>query len=110
MASADFSLRPKTSPFQAQGEISPGKSIDLLRTTAGSTQRPLGHESFAVLRPLALVGRALYPISVRRPTDSLAASFSVALAGRRLAVRFGPCDQVPGGLSPPSQCPCRAIG
>ena len=27
---------------------------------------------------------------------------------RHLAVPLGPCDQVPGGLSPPSQCPCRA--
>ena len=58
--------------------------------------------------PLALVHHALYPIPVRRPTNSLTASFSVALAGRHLAGRFGSCDQVPRGLSPPSQCPCRA--
>ena len=108
MAAADFSLREIASPLQAQGEISPGKSIDLLRTTAGSTQLPLGHESFVVACPLALVHHALYPIPVRRPTDSLTASFSAALTGHRLAGRFGSCDQVPGGLTPPSQCPCRA--
>lgn len=108
MASADFSLREFASPFQAQGEISPGKNIDLLRTTAGSTQLPLGHESFVTFCPLALVHHALYPIPVRRPTDSLTASFSAALAGHRLADRFGSCDQVPGGLAPPSRCPCRA--
>ena len=37
MASADFSLRVSTSPFQAQGEISPGKNAILHRTTAGFT-------------------------------------------------------------------------
>src|SRR5690606_36019275 len=28
--------------------------------------------------------------------------------GRRVAVRFGPYDQVPGGLSPPDHRPCWA--
>ncbi len=28
--------------------------------------------------------------------------------GRALAVPLGCCDQLPGGLPPPSQCPCRA--
>ncbi|MFC5696649.1 hypothetical protein ACFPU0_13895, partial [Pseudomonas sp. GCM10022186] len=61
-ASADFSLRLVPSPFQAQGEISPGKNAILHRTTAGSTPPPLDHESFAAFSPLALVGIALYPV------------------------------------------------
>ena len=36
----------------------------------------LGRENFAVVGPLALLGRAFYPISVRRLADSLPASFS----------------------------------
>ncbi|MNF96913.1 hypothetical protein D3C84_797230 [compost metagenome] len=36
-ASADFSLRLAPSPFQAQGEISPGKNAILHHTTAGFT-------------------------------------------------------------------------
>lgn len=36
------------SPFQAQGEISPGKNAFLHCTTAGFTPPTLGHESFAV--------------------------------------------------------------
>ena len=36
------------------------------------------------------------------------ASFSAVLTVRRLAVHFGPCDQVPGGLPPPDYRPCRA--
>jgi hypothetical protein len=36
----------------------------------------LGRESFAVTCPLALLGTASYPVSVRQPADSFPASFS----------------------------------
>jgi len=78
-------LRPK-SPFQARGEISPGKNIDLRCTTAGSTSPCLGHNSFAVDCPLALLGSAFYPVPVRRPAASLPASFTPA--SRSDALRF----------------------
>ena len=49
----------------------------------------VGRESFASLCTLALFGVAFYPISVRRLTDSLAASFSAILAdGNQFALRF----------------------
>jgi len=70
-----LALQP-ASPFQAQGEISPGKNIDLHRTAAGSTSPCLGHKSFAVIGPLALLGAASYPMSVRQPAASLPASFT----------------------------------
>jgi len=66
----------QTSPFQAQGEISPGKNIGFRCATAGSTPPRLGHESFAVLCPLALLGAASYPVPVRRPAASLPTSFT----------------------------------
>jgi len=48
-----------------------------------------GRESFALFCTLALFGNALYPISVRRLADSLAASFSAILAdGNQFALRF----------------------
>ncbi len=56
---ADFSLQHALSPFQAQGEISPGKNALLHRTTAGSTPLRLDHESFAVSGPLALLRQRL---------------------------------------------------
>ena len=62
------------SPFQARGEISPGKNALLHCTTAGSTPLPLDHESFAVFGPLALVGNAFYPVLVHRLAASLHAS------------------------------------
>ena len=75
------------SPFQAQGEISPGKNALLHCTTAGSTPLPLDHESFAVIGPLALVSTAFYPVLVHRPAASLHASspHSVALMQLRFA-------------------------
>jgi hypothetical protein len=87
--SADFSLHLAVSPFQAQSEISPGKSIDLHRTIAGSTSSSLGRESFAVICPLALLDGASYPVSVRRRAVSLPASFSAAVTDGHLAVRLG---------------------
>jgi len=76
-----------SSPFQAWGEISPGKNALLHCTTAGSTPLRLDHESFAVLCPLALLGRAFYPVLVHRLAASLHASFphSVALMQLRFA-------------------------
>ncbi len=69
------------SPFQAQGEISPGKDAILPRTTAGFTLPPFDHKSFAVHCPLALVDIALYPVLVHRLAVSIHASspHSVAL-------------------------------
>jgi hypothetical protein len=63
-------------PFQAQGELSPGKNIDLHCTTAGSTSPRLDHESFADASPLALLSAASYPVSVRRPAASRPTSFT----------------------------------
>jgi hypothetical protein len=69
------------SPFQARGEIFPGKNALLHCTTAGFTPLRLDHKSFAVCCLLALLGSALYPILVHRLADSLHASSprSVAL-------------------------------
>jgi hypothetical protein len=75
------------SPFQTQGETSPGKSALLHCTTAGSTPPNLGHESFAAIGPLALFGTAFYPVLVHPCAASLHASFphSVALMQLRFA-------------------------
>ena len=50
----------------------PARLPDLRRLT-------FGRESFAVIGPLALVGTASDPVSVRQPASSLAASFSAPL-------------------------------
>ena len=108
MASADFSLRLPASPFQAQGEISPGKDIGFQSTTAGFTLPPLGRWSFAVICPLAPGGPASYPVPVRRPAP-LAPRFLRTLPhGHALALCSGRCDLLPPGLTPGNRCPCWA--
>ena len=97
-----------SSPFQVSGELSPGKSPDLPCTAAGSTPPD------PWLREL----RGHWPA---RPGRLRLVSGSCSSAhrcvprflrprhrGPHLAVPFGPCNQVPGGLAPPSQCPCWA--
>ena len=77
-------------------------------TSAGSTERLLGRESFAVICPLALSRPALHPVSIRRPTGLASRCFQRFSRDPRLAVRSGRCDQLPRGLSPPSRLSCWA--
>jgi hypothetical protein len=68
------------SPFQAQGEVSPGKNVGLPRATVRSTAPAFGHEGFAIVWSLALAGTASYRLPVRRPASSLPASSRPSLA------------------------------
>ncbi len=108
MTSADFSLRPAASPFQASGETSPGKGRGFPRTAAGFTALALGRRSFAVRCPLAPACAASYPVSVRQPAVSL--PLLSAPASRPVALRFarGPCDQVPQRTCTSKSRPCWA--
>ncbi len=93
-ASADFSLRFAPSPFQAQGEISPGKNALFHCTTAGFTPPCFDHESFAVSCPLALLGNAFYPVLVHRL--AIYAPRFLPTLGRphAVALHFACCDQL----------------
>ena len=112
MASADFSLRRApwgpASPFQASGEISPGKTIGFRSTTARSTPPPLGRWSFAVICPLAPEGSASYPVPVRRPAPLAPRFLQTPPHENALALRSGRCDLLPPGLAPGGRCPCWA--
>jgi hypothetical protein len=66
MVAADFSRRIATSPFQAQGEISPGKNALLHHTTAAFTPPRFDHKSFATFCSLTLLDSALYAVLVHR--------------------------------------------
>ena len=96
------------SPFQAQGEISPGKNALLHRTTAGFTPLRLGHESFAASCPLALLGSAFYPVLVHRLTVYASRFLPTLSHPCAVALHFVRCGQLTGGLAPPGVRPCRA--
>src|SRR6266702_7208309 len=97
------------SPFQAQGEISPGKNALLHCTAAGSTPLPIDHESFAAIGPLALVGRQRLLSGSCSSARSFAPRFLPTL-GRphAVALRFARCDQLATGLAPIRVRPCWA--
>ena len=114
-ASADFSLHRQA--VQAQRLRRPFRHkarSPRIRTAAFVAQPP-------DLRRFPLVARASRSLA-RSPWSTAPrirflfvgsrlrypASFSAVLTARRLAVHFGPCDQVPGGLPPPDYHPCRA--
>lgn len=108
--SADFS-RPAgtpTSPFRARREISPGKNADLPCTTAGFTPSgPWSRElrDHWLARPAR---RRLVSGSCTSARNFAPRFLHAVLAVRRSAVHFARCDQLTGGLPPPSQRPCRA--
>src|SRR3990172_2932163 len=68
----------------------------------------LGRESFAALCPLALLGNASSSGSSSSARRFASRFFQRSPHGRRLAVRLGRYDQLPGGLAPPSHPPCWA--
>ena len=109
---ADFSRRRVSTtrrlPFRNRARSPQVRSIDYPCTSAGSTKRFLGRESFAVTCPLALIRPASHPVSVRRSTGLATRFFQHSPHGRRLAVHSGRRDQLPRGLPPPSRCSCWA--
>jgi hypothetical protein len=78
------------------------------RSTAGFTQDPFGHRSFAILGSLAPVTRASYPISVRQLMGYDSCFLQTVAQPSALALHFRPSGQLRGGLAPPGVCPCRA--
>src|SRR6201989_1504160 len=89
MASADFSLRRpcgRRRPFRHKARPPRVRTSAFTARPLDLRRRSLGHESFAVIRPLALLDAASYPVPVRRPAASLHASFTPS--SRSDALRF----------------------
>ena len=68
----------------------------------------LGHKSFAVSCPLALVGNAFYPVLVHRLTIYAPRFLPTLGRPHAVALHFAHCDQLAGGLAPPGVRPCWA--
>ena len=108
MVAADFSRHVSMSPFQVQGEISPGKNALLHHTTAAFTPPRFDHKSFADFCPFALLGSALYAVLVHRLM--IYASRFLPTIGRphAVALGFARCGQLATGLAPVGVRPCWA--
>ena len=68
----------------------------------------LGHKSFAVSCPLALVGNAFYPVLVHRLTIYAPRFLPTLGRPHAVALHFAHCDQLAGGLAPPGVRSCWA--
>src|SRR5919108_3296924 len=102
-------LSPSTPPpFQAKGELPPGKNPPFHPTTAASTPPRLGHKSFAVLGLLALLGNAFYAVLVHRLTTYAPRFLPTLGRPHAVALRFAHCDQLAAGLAPAGVRPCWA--
>ena len=101
-ASADFSHRFSASPFQAQARSPRVRVMDFRTQPPGYTSVALGHESFAVICPLALASRRLVSDSCSSARASACHCLQHLPRGRHLvASREIPVTWFLEGLSPP---------
>jgi len=82
--------------------------VFLHRTTAASTPPRLGHKSFVVSGPLALLGNALYAVLVHRLAIYAPRFLPTLGHPHAVALRFVRCDQLTAGLAPAKTRPCWA--
>ena len=68
----------------------------------------LGHKSFAVICPLALVRTAFYLVLVHRLAIYAPRFLPTLGHPHAVALHFAHCDQLAGGLAPPGVRPCWA--
>jgi len=108
MAAADFSLRLARSPFQARGEISPGKNAILPCTTAGFTPPDLWPQELRGSLPARPDRHRL--LSGSCPSARSFDPRFLPTVGRpsAVALHFVRCGQLTRGLSPPKLRPCWA--
>jgi hypothetical protein len=104
MAYADFLLPHFSSrgrPFRRKARSPQIRHTPFTARPPDLRRLTLDHESFAVTCPLALIGVASDPVSVRRPAASLHASFPRSVTLPAVALRFDRYGQLSGGLAPP---------
>ena len=112
MASADFSLRRPCSqrrPFGRKARPPWVRAPTFAARPPDLRRLSLGHESFAIIGSLALLGAASIRFLFVGP------QLRSTLPSRRprgptlcASLRFARRDQLTRGLPPPSRCPCRA--
>lgn len=100
--------RLRTYPFRIEARSPRVRNTYLHHTAAASTLPCLGHKSFAVPGPLALLGIALYAVLVHRLM--IYAPRFLPTLGHPCAVAFHFVrrDQLTAGLTPAGMRPCRA--
>ena len=106
--SADFSLRQRRRPFRHKARSPQVRTHTFIAQPPNLRHPSLGHKSFVVPCPLALLGNAFYPVLVHR-LATYAPRFLPTLGHpHAVALRFAHCDQLAAGLAPAGVRPCWA--
>jgi hypothetical protein len=95
-------------PFRHKARSPQVRVAHLHRTTAASTPLRLGHKSFVVLCPLALLGNAFYAVLVHRLAIYAPRFLPTLGHPHAVALHFAHCDQLAAGLAPAGVRPCWA--
>jgi hypothetical protein len=95
-------------PFRHKARSPQVRVAHLHRTTAASTPLRLGHKSFVVLCPLALLGNAFYAVLVHRLAIYAPRFLPTLGHPHAVALHFAHCDQLAAGLAPAGVHPCWA--
>ena len=106
--SADFSLQQCRRPFRREARSPQVRTHTFIAQPPHLRHPSLGHKSFMVSCPLALLGNAFYSVLVHRLT--IYAPRFLPTLGRPCAValHFARCDQLAAGLAPAGVRPCWA--
>ena len=106
--SADFSLRQSRRPFRRKARSPQVRTHTFIAQPPHLRRQSLGHKSFVVHCPLALLGSAFYAVLVHRL--AIYASRFLPTFGRphAVALHFTHCDQLVAGLAPAGVRPCWA--
>ena len=97
--SADASARQRR-PFRRKARSPQVRMVAFPAQPPDLHHLSLGRESFAVSRPLALLGNASYPVRIPRLAGSLAASFSGPLTVAALRFAWVATTNSPGDFHP----------
>ncbi len=107
-ASADFSLQRCCRAFTHKARSPQVRTHTFIAQPPHLRHQSLGHKSFVVCGPLALLGSAFYTVLVHRLTIYAPRFLPTIGHPHAVALRFAHCDQLAAGLAPAGVRPCWA--
>jgi hypothetical protein len=106
--SADFSRRQSRRAFTHKARSPQVRTHTFIALAAAFTPPCLGHKSFVVHCPLALLGSAFYAVFVHRLAIYAPRFLPTLGHPHAVALHFAHCDQLAAGLAPAGVRPCWA--
>ena len=106
--SADFSLRQRRRAFTHKARSPQVRTHTFIAQPPHLRHPSLGHKSFMVSCPLALLGNAFYAVLVHRLTIYAPRFLPTLGRPHAVALHFARCDQLAAGLAPAGVRPCWA--